>query len=99
MVKIFNDFKMSHPTERPLSVLMMGIDSVSRINLRRAMPNTAEYLVGNNWFELEGYNKVNSLIDLKIDLYLSTQSKPDRRQHLSKSHGSPYRYRTRKSQC
>lgn len=45
---------------RPLSVLMLSIDSISRLNLIRAMPKTAQHLYNNNWFELQGYNKVNS---------------------------------------
>jgi len=43
---------------RPPSVLMLGIDSISRVNLIRAMPKTAQYLYDNDWFELAGYNKV-----------------------------------------
>lgn len=43
---------------RPLSVLLIGIDSVSRLNLIRAMPITAQYLYNNGWMELKGYNKV-----------------------------------------
>lgn len=40
------------------SILMIGIDSVSRVNLMRSMPRTAKYLYENNWFEMAGYNKV-----------------------------------------
>lgn len=43
---------------RPLSVLMLSIDSISRLNLIRAMPRTAQHLYDNGWFELQGYNKV-----------------------------------------
>lgn len=43
---------------RPLSVLMLSIDSISRLNLIRAMPKTAQHLYKNKWFELQGYNKV-----------------------------------------
>lgn len=46
---------------RPLSVLMLSIDSISRLNLIRAMPKTAQHLYDNKWFELQGYNKVNPL--------------------------------------
>lgn len=42
----------------PVSVLMVGIGSVSRLNLIRTMPNTAEFLYKNKWFEMTGYNKV-----------------------------------------
>ncbi|XP_034109567.1 uncharacterized protein LOC117571506 isoform X1 [Drosophila albomicans] len=41
------------------SVLMIGIDSISRVNLIRAMPKTAQYLYDNDWFELAGYNKID----------------------------------------
>ncbi|XP_050331376.1 uncharacterized protein LOC126760038 [Bactrocera neohumeralis] len=40
------------------SVLLFGIDALSRINLRRTMPLTFKYLQSNQWFELQGYNKV-----------------------------------------
>lgn len=43
---------------RPLSVLMLAIDSMSRLNLLRAMPRTAQHLSDTGWFELQGYNKV-----------------------------------------
>lgn len=43
--------------KRPLSVLMIGIDSISRLNLIRAMPHTAQHLYDTGWFELKGYNK------------------------------------------
>ncbi|XP_064542248.1 uncharacterized protein LOC135431197 isoform X2 [Drosophila montana] len=41
------------------SVLMIGIDSISRANLIRAMPKTAQYLYVKDWFELAGYNKID----------------------------------------
>lgn len=44
--------------EKPPSVLMLGIDSISRVNLVRAMPKTAKYLYDNEWFEMSGFNKV-----------------------------------------
>lgn len=40
------------------SVLMVGIDSISRLNLLRAMPNTAQHLYDSGWFEMRGYNKM-----------------------------------------
>ncbi|XP_035793858.1 uncharacterized protein LOC118467457 isoform X1 [Anopheles albimanus] len=45
--------------KRPLSVLMIGIDSISRLNLIRAMPHTAQHLYNTGWFELKGYNKID----------------------------------------
>lgn len=38
---------------------MIGIDSISRLNLIRAMPETYEHLESSGWFELRGYNKMD----------------------------------------
>uniref|UniRef100_A0A6P4F4D1 Uncharacterized protein LOC108046821 n=1 Tax=Drosophila rhopaloa TaxID=1041015 RepID=A0A6P4F4D1_DRORH len=46
------------PDRRKPSVLMFGIDSLSRINLRRTMPKVYNFLTGSGWYELQGYNKV-----------------------------------------
>ncbi|XP_017057378.2 LOW QUALITY PROTEIN: uncharacterized protein LOC108098753 [Drosophila ficusphila] len=43
---------------RKPSVIMYGIDSLSRINLRRTMPKVFNFLKGPGWFEMQGYNKV-----------------------------------------
>jgi hypothetical protein len=48
----------SKSTKSKLSVYMMGIDSISRLNLIRALPQTYEHLESNEWFELRGYNKI-----------------------------------------
>ncbi|XP_030377568.1 uncharacterized protein LOC115626357 [Scaptodrosophila lebanonensis] len=45
------------PRRKP-SVLMFGIDSTSRINLRRTMPKVYKYLTRWGWYEMQGYNKV-----------------------------------------
>lgn len=45
------------PTRKP-SVIMYGIDTLSRINLRRTMPVVYEFLKGPGWYEMQGYNKV-----------------------------------------
>lgn len=60
--KRFSKHQMILSTEkvkRPISVVMIGIDSISRLNLIRAMPKTVQYLNDNDWFELEGYNKMD----------------------------------------
>lgn len=54
-----NEAKTKYQQTRPLSVLMLSIDSISRLNLIRAMPRTAQHLYDNEWFELQGYNKVS----------------------------------------
>lgn len=41
-----------------LSILFIGLDSVSRLNLIRTMPKTVSHLHRTGWFELRGYNKV-----------------------------------------
>ncbi|XP_063240254.1 uncharacterized protein LOC134541046 [Bacillus rossius redtenbacheri] len=41
-----------------LSVLLLGIDATSRLNLIRKLPSTFTYLKRNSWFEMAGYNKV-----------------------------------------
>lgn len=43
---------------RKLSVLILGIDSVSRLNFYRTMPKTAKYLRETGWIGLKGYNKI-----------------------------------------
>ncbi|KAL1451470.1 hypothetical protein WDU94_005846 [Cyamophila willieti] len=44
--------------EEDLSLLIIGIDSISRLNMIRTMPKTRKFLAEKEWFELEGYNKV-----------------------------------------
>ncbi|XP_052851365.1 uncharacterized protein LOC128261625 isoform X1 [Drosophila gunungcola] len=46
------------PHRKP-SVIMYGIDTVSRTNLRRMMPMIYEFLKSPGWFEMMGYNKVS----------------------------------------
>ncbi|XP_034669824.1 uncharacterized protein LOC117902510 [Drosophila subobscura] len=48
----------SHPLPRQPSVIMLGLDTMSRMNFKRTMPKTAEYVQQLGWFEMEGYNKV-----------------------------------------
>ncbi|KAH8255824.1 hypothetical protein KR038_011297, partial [Drosophila bunnanda] len=44
--------------DRQASIIMYGIDTVSRTNLRRTMPMVHEFLKSPGWFEMMGYNKV-----------------------------------------
>ena len=58
-------FKEKH--KRRLSVIMVGVDSVSRLNFVRQMPNTRRFLLKNlSAIELLGYNKVadNTYVNL-----------------------------------
>lgn len=45
-------------SKRPISVLLIGIDNISRLHIMRAMPKTYRYLNENQWIEYTGYNKV-----------------------------------------
>lgn len=66
--KRLTEYKEKLNDKRALSVLMLSIDSVSRLNLIRAMPKTAQHLYDSGWFELQGYNKVNQIIREKCFL-------------------------------
>ncbi|KAK5644324.1 hypothetical protein RI129_005624 [Pyrocoelia pectoralis] len=44
--------------ETHLSVALVGIDSVSRLNMIRSLPYTYNYLQENDWIEFRGYNKI-----------------------------------------
>ncbi|XP_072380415.1 uncharacterized protein [Diabrotica undecimpunctata] len=45
--------------KRPLSVLFMLIDAVSRLNFERTMPLTKKFLLANNFTEYIAYNKID----------------------------------------
>ncbi|XP_017096905.2 uncharacterized protein [Drosophila bipectinata] len=51
------NMKQKQGARKP-SVIMYGIDSLSRINLRRTMPKVFKFLQGDGWHEMQGYNKV-----------------------------------------
>ncbi|XP_016983813.2 uncharacterized protein LOC108047907 [Drosophila rhopaloa] len=62
-----NAFSFVHPRKEPPrapnpdkmpSVLLWGIDSISRMTLEMTMPQMFKYLSAQHWFELEGYNKM-----------------------------------------
>ncbi|XP_073972048.1 uncharacterized protein isoform X2 [Rhodnius prolixus] len=55
--QVFVDTKSE--SDRKLSVMFVGIDSVSRLNFLRTMPKTSAYLQQNNWISLKGYNKMD----------------------------------------
>nr|XP_022911499.1 uncharacterized protein LOC111422529 [Onthophagus taurus] len=43
---------------KPISLLIIGIDSISRLNFYRTMPTTKKFLDENDWIEYIGYNKM-----------------------------------------
>lgn len=48
----------TYSLSRKLSILVLGIDSVSRLNFQRSMPKTEKYLRETGWIGLKGYNKM-----------------------------------------
>ncbi|XP_029056503.1 uncharacterized protein LOC114883158 [Osmia bicornis bicornis] len=50
--------RASNPKRKPLGLLIIGIDSVSRINFHRMMPNTVQALQQLAAVEMLGYTKV-----------------------------------------
>ena len=57
-----------------LNVIILGIDSVSRINLKRIMPKTLKYLRDKNWIQLNGYNKIGENTFPNLMAILSRES-------------------------
>ncbi|XP_054011813.1 uncharacterized protein LOC128894230 [Hylaeus anthracinus] len=55
-----NDSQPTPPIQlsRKLSVLLLGIDSVSRLNFLRSAPSADKYLRETGWVRLDGYNKM-----------------------------------------
>ncbi|CAH1972431.1 unnamed protein product [Acanthoscelides obtectus] len=57
MTKSIEDKITKSKKRRPISLLMIGIDSVSRLNFIRTMPHTYNYVETNHWIPLLGFNK------------------------------------------
>ncbi|ENN75504.1 hypothetical protein YQE_08053, partial [Dendroctonus ponderosae] len=49
---------IQNSTTKPISVLMIVIDSLSRLNFHRTMNLTKEFIRNNGFYEFTGYNKV-----------------------------------------
>lgn len=47
-------------TDRPrkLSILVIGMDNVSRLNFRRSLPKTANWIENKGFITMKGYNKM-----------------------------------------
>ncbi|XP_037732918.1 uncharacterized protein LOC119563522 [Drosophila subpulchrella] len=80
------DFISDPTSDKRPSVLLWGIDSISRMNLELTMPRMYEYLNAQHWFELQGYNKMgdNTFPNLMAILtgfnktYANEQCQPDK---------------------
>ncbi|XP_030561613.1 uncharacterized protein LOC115763274 [Drosophila novamexicana] len=70
----------THP--RKPSVIMYGIDTLSRINLRRTMPLVYKHLQGPGWYEMQGYNKVGDNSFPNIFAILSGYSPEKAKEHV-----------------
>lgn len=72
---------------KPVSVLFLGIDTMSRMNFIRTMPKTAKYVYGDgDWYQFNGYNKVKQFILRgRVVRFFETISRCSR--DYSQSHG------------
>lgn len=46
------------PGQRIPSIMILGLDSVGRLNLQRTMPKVVKFLKNNQFYDFKGYNKV-----------------------------------------
>lgn len=51
-------FELESTNSNRLNVIILGIDSISRLNMKRVLPKTLKYVQENQWIELNGYNKI-----------------------------------------
>ncbi|XP_015605036.1 uncharacterized protein LOC107272412 [Cephus cinctus] len=56
--RIGHKMNISSQEPRKLSILILGIDSVSQSNMERTMPRTTKHLIDTDWIRLSGYNKM-----------------------------------------
>ncbi|XP_022214253.2 uncharacterized protein LOC111068820 [Drosophila obscura] len=81
--ELVHSFRLLQDEEEPKpNVIILGIDSTSRINMRRTMPQVFRFLNRfPGWFEMQGYNKVgentlpNLLAILTGDNYVESSEK------------------------
>ncbi|CRK88998.1 CLUMA_CG002690, isoform A [Clunio marinus] len=50
--------RIENATENKFSVLLLGLDSMSRMHFIRSMPKSFDHLRNSGWYELAFYNKV-----------------------------------------
>lgn len=56
--KRFARFKSVTESPRAPSVLILGVDSLGRINLQRSMPKVFKFLKDNHFYDMKGFNKI-----------------------------------------
>lgn len=62
------------------SVMLFGIDSISRLNLFRTMPHTVSHLKEEGWLEFKGYNKIDDNTFPNLMAILSGYTRPQLRE-------------------
>ncbi|XP_051171898.1 uncharacterized protein LOC127288466 isoform X2 [Leptopilina boulardi] len=60
-----------------LSVLLLGIDNVSRLNFNRNLPKTVDYLDEKGWLLMKGYNKMGENTFPNLMAILTGQGEED----------------------
>lgn len=56
-LKVLQKFKKSK-SKKSQSVLLIGIDSISRLNFIRSMPETYKFVTENRWYDMKAFNKI-----------------------------------------
>jgi hypothetical protein len=51
--------KLKSGSTKPISVLLVVVDSISRLNFIRTMPQSYDFLLKNDFVEMKGYTKVD----------------------------------------
>lgn len=85
-----NILKNDNNKRKKMNILIMGLDSVSRLNFHRTMPRLSKYFHDNNWHELKGYNKIgdNTLPNLLAILTGRSQEDATKKCKLNRKYGS-----------
>lgn len=63
-------------TDKP-SILLLGIDGMSKLNFMRSMPKTFTYLESYDWIGLKGYNKIEDNTYPNLMAFLTGQNWTD----------------------
>ncbi|XP_051171895.1 uncharacterized protein LOC127288465 [Leptopilina boulardi] len=72
-----NNNNMTSRHQRKLSVLLLGIDNVSRLNLERNLPKTTNYLHEKGWLIMKGYDKMGENTFPNLMAILTGQQQTD----------------------
>jgi hypothetical protein len=76
--------------EKRLGVLLLGSESVSRLNLLRTMPKTVKYLRRGGWLEMSEYNNMGDNTLPNLAAVLTSLSMGQMRNQCWTSHHSNF---------